>query len=78
MGVYMTVRSPVHPSVVLPEPFDLGPIIAEMPGRGSGLLGGKGGSMHLTGVEHGMMGSYAVVGRGAELQQMGAPWRNMS
>ncbi|WP_116999397.1 thiamine pyrophosphate-dependent dehydrogenase E1 component subunit alpha [Desertimonas flava] len=40
----------------------LGPIVAEMLGRGSGLLGGKGGSMHLTSVEHGMMGSYAIVG----------------
>ncbi|CAN5747464.1 thiamine pyrophosphate-dependent dehydrogenase E1 component subunit alpha [soil metagenome] len=39
-----------------------GPIIAEMLGRASGLLGGKGGSMHLTSVEHGMMGSYAIIG----------------
>lgn len=40
----------------------LGPIVAEMLGRSTGLLGGKGGSMHLTSVEHGMMGSYAIVG----------------
>jgi pyruvate dehydrogenase E1 component alpha subunit len=40
----------------------LEPIVAEMLGRGTGLLGGKGGSMHLTSVEHGMMGSYAIVG----------------
>jgi pyruvate dehydrogenase E1 component alpha subunit len=39
-----------------------GPIVAEMLGRSTGLLGGKGGSMHLTSVEHGMMGSYAIVG----------------
>jgi hypothetical protein len=32
----------------------------------------------MTSVEHGMMGSYTIVGRGAELQQMGAPWQNMS
>lgn len=38
------------------------PIIAEMLGRATGLLGGKGGSMHLTSVEHGMMGSYAIIG----------------
>lgn len=38
------------------------PIIAEMLGRSTGLLGGKGGSMHLTSVEHGMMGSYAIIG----------------
>lgn len=40
----------------------LEPIVAEMLGRRTGLLGGKGGSMHLTSVEHGMMGSYAIVG----------------
>src|SRR3954453_9332673 len=40
----------------------MGPILAELFGRGSGLLGGKGGSMHLTSVEHGVMGSYAIVG----------------
>lgn len=38
------------------------PIIAEMLGRSTGLLGGKGGSMHLTSVEHGMMGCYAIIG----------------
>ena len=39
-----------------------GPIIAEMLGRSTGLCGGKGGSMHLTSVPHGMMGSYAIIG----------------
>ncbi len=39
-----------------------GPVMAELLGRGAGLLGGKGGSMHLTSVEHGMMGSYAIIG----------------
>ena len=38
------------------------PIIAELLGKATGLLGGKGGSMHLTSVEHGMMGSYAIIG----------------
>lgn len=38
------------------------PIISEMLGRADGLLGGKGGSMHLTSVEHGMLGSYAIIG----------------
>ncbi len=37
-------------------------LIGEMLGRESGLLGGKGGSMHLTSVEHGMLGSYAIIG----------------
>src|SRR3954465_10194743 len=31
-------------------------------GRKCGLMGGKGGSMHLTSVAHGAMGSYAIVG----------------
>jgi acetoin:2,6-dichlorophenolindophenol oxidoreductase subunit alpha len=36
--------------------------MAELLGRSTGLLGGKGGSMHLTSTEHGAMGSYAIVG----------------
>jgi acetoin:2,6-dichlorophenolindophenol oxidoreductase subunit alpha len=40
----------------------LGPIMAELLGRENGILRGKGGSMHLTSVEHGMMGSYAIIG----------------
>ena len=39
-----------------------GPIIAELLGRATGLTGAKGGSMHLTSVEHGMMGCYAIIG----------------
>ena len=37
-------------------------VLAELMGRGGGLLGGKGGSMHLTSIEHKAMGSYAIVG----------------
>ncbi len=37
-------------------------VMAELLGKENGLLGGKGGSMHLTSVEHGMMGSYAIIG----------------
>ena len=40
----------------------LRPIMAEILGRETGLMGGKGGTMHLTSVEHGMMGSFAIVG----------------
>lgn len=40
----------------------LGPVMAELLGRENGILKGKGGSMHLTSVEHGMMGSYAIIG----------------
>jgi len=37
-------------------------ILGELMGRTCGLMGGKGGSMHLTSVPHGAMGSYAIVG----------------
>ncbi len=37
-------------------------ILGELMGRKCGLMGGKGGSMHLTSVPHGAMGSYAIVG----------------
>jgi len=37
-------------------------VLGELMGRTCGLLAGKGGSMHLTSVEHGVMGSYAIVG----------------
>src|SRR5256885_12989797 len=37
-------------------------VLGELMGRECGLMGGKGGSMHLTSVEHGAMGSYAIVG----------------
>ncbi len=37
-------------------------VFGEMLGRSTGVLGGKGGSMHLTSVEHGMLGSYAIIG----------------
>jgi pyruvate dehydrogenase E1 component alpha subunit len=42
--------------------MDLGPAMAELLCRENGLLGGKGGSMHLTDVSKGMMGSYAIIG----------------
>lgn len=47
--------------------------MAEMLGRRTGLLGGKGGSMHLTSVEHGAMGSYAIVGAHLPIA-IGAAW----
>src|SRR3954452_10907079 len=37
-------------------------VLGELMGRSCGLMQGKGGSMHLTSVEHGAMGSYAIVG----------------
>ncbi len=37
-------------------------ILRELLGRAGGVCGGKGGSMHITSVEHGYYGSYAIVG----------------
>ncbi len=37
-------------------------VLGELMGRQCGLLGGKGGSMHLTDVSKGAMGSYAIIG----------------
>ena len=51
----------------------MAPMFAELFGRGTGLLGGKGGSMHLTSVEHGVMGSYAIVGAHLPIA-VGAAW----
>jgi TPP-dependent pyruvate/acetoin dehydrogenase alpha subunit len=47
--------------------------LAELMGRGSGMLHGKGGSMHLTDVKHGAMGSYAIVGAHLPIAA-GAAW----
>tara|TARA_B100001123_G_scaffold426766_1_gene541393 strand:- start:294 stop:1295 length:1002 start_codon:yes stop_codon:yes gene_type:complete len=37
-------------------------VLGELMGRNCGLMRGKGGSMHLTDVKNGVMGSYAIVG----------------
>ena len=37
-------------------------VLGELMSRDNGLMRGKGGSMHLTSVEHGVMGSYAIIG----------------
>ena len=47
--------------------------MAELLGRRNGLLHGKGGSMHLTDVKHGAMGSYAIVGAHLPIAA-GAAW----
>jgi pyruvate dehydrogenase E1 component alpha subunit len=51
----------------------MAPIFAELFGRAGGLMGAKGGSMHLTSVEHGVMGSYAIVGAHLPIAA-GAAW----
>jgi pyruvate dehydrogenase E1 component alpha subunit len=37
-------------------------VLAELLGREGGICQGKGGSMHITSIEHGYYGSYAIVG----------------
>jgi pyruvate dehydrogenase E1 component alpha subunit len=48
-------------------------VLAELLGRANGLMAGKGGSMHLTSVEHGVMGSYAIIGAHMPIA-CGAAW----
>jgi acetoin:2,6-dichlorophenolindophenol oxidoreductase subunit alpha len=56
---FATYRGHAH---TLARGVPMTPVLAELLGRGNGLLGGKGGSMHLTSVQNGMMGSYAIIG----------------
>ncbi len=56
---FATYRGHAHS---LARGMELGPAMAELLGRENGILGGKGGSMHLTDAANGMMGSYAIIG----------------
>ncbi|AWH93072.1 thiamine pyrophosphate-dependent dehydrogenase E1 component subunit alpha [Dietzia lutea] len=56
---YATYRGHAH---TLARGVPMNETMAELLGRATGLNGGKGGSMHLTSVDHGMMGSYAIIG----------------
>jgi len=49
-------------------------VLGELMGRECGMLGGKGGSMHLTDVEKGAMGSYAIIGAHLPIAS-GAAWK---
>jgi acetoin:2,6-dichlorophenolindophenol oxidoreductase subunit alpha len=68
--VYCTYRGHVH---TLLRGAPLGALMAELMGRANGICGGKGGSMHLTDVAHGAMGSYAIVGAHMPIAA-GAAW----
>jgi len=56
---FATYRGHAH---TLARGVPMTPVFAELMGRSNGLMAGKGGSMHLTSVEHGVMGSYAIIG----------------
>jgi len=49
-------------------------VLGELMQRDNGLMRGKGGSMHLTSVDHGVMGSYAIIGAHLPIA-CGAAWR---
>jgi len=67
---FATYRGHAH---TLARGAAMGAVMGELLGRESGLLHGKGGSMHLTDVEHGVMGSYAIVGAHLAIA-LGAGW----
>jgi acetoin:2,6-dichlorophenolindophenol oxidoreductase subunit alpha len=68
--IYCTYRGHVH---TLLRGAPMGALMAELMGRSNGICGGKGGSMHLTDVSHGAMGSYAIVGAHMPIAA-GAAW----
>jgi len=68
--VYCTYRGHVH---TLLRGAPMTALMAELLGRATGICGGKGGSMHLTDVSHGAMGSYAIVGAHMPIAA-GAAW----
>ena len=49
-------------------------VLGELMLRDIGLMRGKGGSMHLTSVEHGVLGSYAIIGAHLPIA-CGSAWR---
>jgi acetoin:2,6-dichlorophenolindophenol oxidoreductase subunit alpha len=67
---FATYRGHAH---TLARGVPMAPVLAELLGRSNGLLGGKGGSMHLTSVAHGVMGSYAIIGAHLAIAN-GAAW----
>ena len=56
---FCTYRGHAH-TLARGVPFEK--VLGELMQRDNGLMRGKGGSMHLTSVEHGVMGSYAIIG----------------
>jgi len=56
---YCTYRGHNH---TLLRGAPMGPLMGELMGKANGICAGKGGSMHLTDVTKGAMGSYAIVG----------------
>ena len=68
---FCTYRGHAH---TLARGVPMDEVLGELMQRDNGLMRGKGGSMHLTSVEHGVMGSYAIVGAHLPIA-CGAAWR---
>ncbi len=68
---FCTYRGHAH---TLARGVPIDKVLGELMQRDNGLMRGKGGSMHLTSVEHGVMGSYAIVGAHLPIA-CGAAWR---
>ena len=68
---FCTYRGHAH-TLARGVPFEK--VLGELMQRDNGLMRGKGGSMHLTSVDHGVMGSYAIIGAHLPIA-CGAAWR---
>src|SRR5262249_41063243 len=68
---FCTYRAPAH---TLARGVPVEQVLGELMQRDNGLMRGKGGSMHLTSEEHGVMGSYAIIGAHLPIA-CGAAWR---
>jgi len=68
---FCTYRGHAH---TLARGVPVAKVLGELMQRDTGLMRGKGGSMHLTSVDHGVMGSYAIIGAHLPIA-CGAAWR---
>jgi acetoin:2,6-dichlorophenolindophenol oxidoreductase subunit alpha len=68
---FCTYRGHAH---TLARGVAISKVLGELMQRDIGLMRGKGGSMHLTSVERGVMGSYAIIGAHLPIA-CGAAWR---
>jgi acetoin:2,6-dichlorophenolindophenol oxidoreductase subunit alpha len=67
---FCTYRGHDH---VVARGVSMAAVYGELMGRAGGLMGGKGGSMHLIDPDHGALGSYAIVGAHLPIAA-GAAW----
>jgi len=68
---FCTYRGHAH---TLARGVPIAKVLGELMLRDIGLMRGKGGSMHLTSIDHGVMGSYAIIGSHLPIA-CGAAWR---